>query len=348
MSDLSDITNTNSDINSDININNIGGYNYFSSTFSSTFSSFKNNKKIICCNCGKNGHVYKKCFNPITSMGIICFKRKELKSLEYLTSKSRWKKSFYSTDVKSNINGNINSNNSEKSLETLKYLLIRRKDSLAFAEFVRVKYNLNDKRYIKKILENMTIDEQDFLRGNPSPDEIWDKLWSSNKKSRSRINEFNKVKKKLNLLLTGSKDKNDKIFTVKSLLDNVSVFREFPEWGFPKGRRVPKESDIQCSIREFCEETDINSNNINILSNIGPVEETFTGSNNIVYKHIYYVAEIINDIDITINPINKHQQAEIGDIEWFNKKEALEKLELENIERITLFTKVTNYLETLL
>ena len=36
-----------------------------------------------------------------------------------------------------------------------------------------------------------------------------------------------------------------------------------PEWGIPKGRRHFKESDVDCSIREFSEETLINPNDIN-------------------------------------------------------------------------------------
>ena len=31
-------------------------------------------KKIFCCNCGKFGHKYSKCNEPITSLGIIAIK----------------------------------------------------------------------------------------------------------------------------------------------------------------------------------------------------------------------------------------------------------------------------------
>ena len=33
-----------------------------------------NDKKIFCMNCGKNGHISKKCLCPIISIGIICIK----------------------------------------------------------------------------------------------------------------------------------------------------------------------------------------------------------------------------------------------------------------------------------
>lgn len=302
---------------------------------------FNLNKNIVCCNCGKSGHVYKKCFNPITSLGIICFKTEDLKSIEHLTSKSDWKRTSFDNEL--NIYANPKTFVTQSS--PIKYLLIRRKDSLSFAEFVRVKYNISDVDYIKKMLRNMTKDEHVFLKGATTSDEIWNRLWTSKKKSRTRINEYNRVKKKLSLLLTGAKDKYGNIFTIKSLLDNITTTRDEPEWGFPKGRRVPKESDIQCSVREFCEETDISRGDTHLLKNVGPVEETFTGSNNVIYKHIYYIAELKKDVEVSINPDNIHQRAEIGDIQWFNREETIKKLEAKNKERIAIFTRVSNYLD---
>jgi len=198
------------------------------------------NKNIVCCNCGKSGHVYKKCFNPITSLGIICFKRKEQESVEDIVSKITWKQfvSNYQFDV-------------HEYKSDIEFLLIRRKDSLSFAEFVRVKYNINDVDYIKKILGNMTTDEQEFLKQASTSDELWNRLWTSKKKSRTRINEYNRVKKKLTTLITGTHDKYGNFFSIKSLLADISTSRDYPEWGFPKGIRVPKESIIQCAMREI-------------------------------------------------------------------------------------------------
>ena len=34
----------------------------------------KKNREIICLNCGRKGHIYKKCHLPIVSFGIICVK----------------------------------------------------------------------------------------------------------------------------------------------------------------------------------------------------------------------------------------------------------------------------------
>ena len=292
-------------------------------------------RNIVCCNCGKNGHVYKKCFNPITSLGIICIKKNNLQSLESL--EKNWKEYIKNKNIV-NIDENKN----------IKYLLIRRKDSLAFAEFVRLKYSIDDVEYIKTLLENMTIDENNFLKKVTIADDIWNRLWTSKKKSRTRVNEYNRVKKKLTFLLNGYIDKNGNKFNIKSLLEKIVTTRTEPEWGFPKGRRIPRETDIQCSVREFCEETDIDKNDIHLIKNIEPIEEIFIGSDNILYKHIYYIAEAKKDINVFINPENIHQKAEIGDIKWFTKNEVIQKLEKINTERINIFTSLANYIETLL
>ena len=181
------------------------------------FNNFYNikYKNIICCNCGENGHSYKKCSNPVTSFGVICFKTDDLKSIKPLIIKDEWKKTF-------SINPSIN--------PSLKFLLIKRKDTLAFAEFVRVKYNIYDIEYVKKLLENMTQDELNFLQNASSPDEIWNKLWTLKKNSKPRIIEFNKIKKKLILLLNGIQDKNGENITLKNLTNNISSKRNDLEW----------------------------------------------------------------------------------------------------------------------
>ena len=79
------------------------------------------NKNTYCGNCGKYGHVYRKCLSPIISSGIILVK---------------------------------------KDFNKLKYLLVQRKDTLGFVEFMRGKYNLENIQYLNKIFQIMTLDER--------------------------------------------------------------------------------------------------------------------------------------------------------------------------------------------
>ena len=44
-----------------------------------------------------------------------------------------------------------------------------------------------------------------------------------------------------------------------------------PEWGFPKGRRNFNETDLNCALREFNEETGINMKSIKLLEKLVPI-----------------------------------------------------------------------------
>ena len=57
------------------------------------------------------------------------------------------------------------------------------------------------------------------------------------------------------------------------LLENSHTKWTTPEWGIPKGRKHNKESDINCAIREFVEESGIKHKNLNIYRNVKPLEE---------------------------------------------------------------------------
>ena len=82
---------------------------------------------------------------------------------------------------------------------------------------------------------------------------------------------------------------NGEHILLKNIVDNSKTKWSLPEWGFPKGRRNYLEDDLTCAKREFEEETGFDSKDINIIENILPFEEIFTGSNFKTYKNRYYL-----------------------------------------------------------
>jgi hypothetical protein len=56
--------------------------------------------------------------------------------------------------------------------------MIRRKDSMSFAEFMRGKYDVDDKDYIGKLIGNMTIAEQATIANLPF-DMTWRIAWET-------------------------------------------------------------------------------------------------------------------------------------------------------------------------
>lgn len=269
-----------------------------------------NNKKTnyfrpqTCRNCGLNGHLYKDCLHPIMSFGIICYK--------------------------------IIDNN-------VKYIMIQRKDSLSFMEFVRGKYNVEDYEYLKQLFEYMTDNEKKMILNN-SFDNIWNYTWSQNTHNNfKQTKEYIDSKNKFDNIINTSYFKN--LISLKNYKNNYTE----QEWGFPKGRKKIKESDIDCAIREFCEETQLYKDDIQIDSKIIPFQEIFFGTNNILYKHVYYIAKIVKeDAKILLDNNCMEQIREVRALKWFTYNEVLDHIKNHNIERIKIFKKAHNIITSTL
>ena len=295
--------------------------------------------KFFCINCGKVGHVSKKCLCPIISIGIICIKINidefDLNSIISYSKKIQ-NNYLFSTDeinklrkIKRKIDS-INFNNYNKLIE---YLLIRRKHSLNYVEFIRGKYDINNLDYLERSINFITNNERYMIQNNTF-EELWQDLWGE--KIINNNNEFNESKEKFDLLKKGIIIKKNDInifFSLSKLMKDVVYNFKEPEWGFPKGRRNLKEKNIECAKREFEEETNILIDDYNII-NMTPLEETYLASNNLKYKHIYYISQIKNkNTLLSLDKNNNEQNIEIGNISWFNFNEALSIIRDYNIEK---------------
>jgi 8-oxo-dGTP pyrophosphatase MutT (NUDIX family) len=225
---------------------------------------------------------------------------------------------------------NFNLNNYDNIIQ---YLLIRRRNSLNYVEFIRGKYDINNLDYIEKSINFITAKEKNLIK-NTGFDILWKDLWGE--ENVNNCNEYNESIEKFNLLKNGFYvKKNDiNLYVNFDKLINDSVYNYVePEWGFPKGRRNLREKNIECAKREFEEETTISNDNINII-NMTPLEETYIASNSLKYKHIYYISQIKNkNIELKIDNNNKNQKIEIGDISWFTFKDSLKIIREYNIEK---------------
>jgi 8-oxo-dGTP pyrophosphatase MutT (NUDIX family) len=185
-------------------------------------------------------------------------------------------------------------------------LMVRRKDSMAYMEFIRGKYDMNNLDFIKRLISNMTIQEQKAI-STEDFDTLWTKLWGQGRDTHSIEYETSK----------SQYEKLDR----KSIVESVpSTFTE-PEWGFPKGRRMKGETDLECGVREFWEETNIPAESYEVIPNLC-FTEIFTGTNDVKYKHIYYVALLKNSTLINKNSkLTYLQRKEISAMSWKTLRE---------------------------
>ena len=250
---------------------------------------------MFCNNCGAKGHLFRTCKDPILSCGILLIDKLSLP---------------------------VN------SMDT-RVLMIRRKDSMSFAEFMRGKYDVNDLDYVARLFKNMTLKEQSSLVCEPF-ETLWRQTWGDDKNS----SEFPAAKEKFHAL--------DRLILMAT---NLSTYTE-PEWGFPKGRRMRGETDLACAIREFGEETNIPREAYVVLKNM-VVEETFMGLNGIRYRHVYFVAVLKNPEMVNLTQkMTPMQRREISGIGWKTFDEVSALIRPHHVQRQEMVNQLKSIIET--
>jgi len=252
-----------------------------------------------CNNCGKPGHLYHHCKLPITSNGVISFRKGQNNKIEYL--------------------------------------LIRRKDTLGHIDFMRGKYSITNRHYIINMLNQMTRGEKTRLR-NDSFDTLWLAVWGKNTISAQYKNEECSSRNKFTMLRSGVTTKDDS-YTMNDLINESNENDQWDEteWGFPKGRRNHQESDYECALREFHEETGYHPNTLHNVQNLIPYEEIFTGSNYKSYKHKYYIMSM-NYTESLVQ--HSFEETEVSKMEWKSFDECIESIRPYNSEKVKMLNKI--------
>jgi ADP-ribose pyrophosphatase YjhB (NUDIX family) len=271
--------------------------------------------KNACLNCGKIGHIYKNCDESIISYGIICFKILGVRNDEienYLYNKF--------LEISEYNYSNLNRINLiPQFYNKIKILMVKRRNSLNYIDFIRGKYNITSIDQITKLFRLMTKSEIEKIKSEEF-DTLWVDLWRETSRNKIYQKEYNISKNKFYEL---------RKLNYYNIEDSEYIE---PEWGFPKGRRNMNEKSIECAIREFTEETKLN--NIILLERVNNITEEYLGTNLIKYKHIYYMGlSDDNNIDTTITN-------EISEIAWLTIPEAINKTRKYYNERIKLLHQI--------
>jgi 8-oxo-dGTP pyrophosphatase MutT (NUDIX family) len=302
------------------------------------------NKNNICNNCGKQGHLFHQCKLPITSYGIILYR---------------------------------------KIKDKYEYLMIRRKDSFGYIGFLRGKYIQHNAEQLQNMFDEMSVIEKDNIR-NHNFETLWKQMWGETYVSSQYKSEENISQKKFDILRHGivikanlsepfncfkkgsdesiNKDREkiekekeepldndsvskDQFISLETLINKSTTTWKETEWEFPKGRRNYQEKDLDCAIREFEEETGISKYNIKIIENIMPFEEIFIGSNHKSYKHKYFLATMCDQEEKNKYTLNNYQKTEVSQIKWKTLEECLESIRPYNLEKKQLILNINTVLQ---
>lgn len=220
------------------------------------------------------------------------------------------------------------------------FLMICRRRTLGYIDFMRGKYSIYNKFYILNMIKQMTQEEKAGLL-NHSFDELWAGMWNAELVGDASLSHQYRQEEvasrmKFNALMAGVQS-NDMMYTMALLVEETKDIWTEPEWGFPKGRRNYQENEYECAAREFYEETGYAPRLLHLIMNIYPFEEVFMGSNYKTYKHKYFLnyMEYQDSLEHTFVP-----NTEVSKLEWKTLQEGLESIREYNEEKIRLFHKV--------
>jgi 8-oxo-dGTP pyrophosphatase MutT (NUDIX family) len=269
-------------------------------------STEDSSRDIFCTNCQKYGHSNKRCHSPMESYGVVATRFKRPMGLFLWL----WKHNMLTT-ISPSVSlppfAVIQSQIKEQDttfLEEFDVLMIRRKHSFSYVEWVRGKYGLQDIPYITYLLQTMSNQEITNIQ-TMDFESAWRDLWSIAPtrplEDLMQHKEYLPSKKKWDtwrqgfLVLHMGHQQPFQLSTWIQQVRNESI--EEPEWGYPKGRRDMMEEPMQTARREFAEETNLSANTIHFYSSIFPqiqhkfefVEDYF-GSDQHHYKLHYYPA----------------------------------------------------------
>jgi 8-oxo-dGTP pyrophosphatase MutT (NUDIX family) len=249
-----------------------------------------------CINCGIVGHSFRECSAPVSSFGILALREAPAPAAAAPAAAPAAE---------------------GKEVHNVQVLMIRRRDSLGYVEFLRGRYSLATTDFIQRLINQMTADEHRRLL-TQSFDDLWNILWNY-QNTRQYRNEYEHAKQLFERLKSSGR-------LAEYIRDCTTSWTE-PEWGFPKGRRSHHESEFRTAVREFREETGWSHPFPACSVDVAPETELYTGSNGIMYRQVYYIGMCqIERSDVSINPSNHVQIREVSAVAWCTLDDAIAKI----------------------
>lgn len=184
-------------------------------------------------------------------------------------------------------------------------LLICKRFTYAYNSFVYAKYNSNDNAALITLFNGMTVDEKlDILSLNFM--QIWYRVWLNSPRNTTYYVDKNKFE--TTFLPDGGA-------RLKKLISRSTSVNKI--WEIPKGRkRGPNETDLQCAIREFTEETGVAKKLYKVFPWAKRTYSYLDGGTR--YMNTYYIAFTKHNFEPRINFSLQDQIDEICDIKWMN------------------------------
>ena len=341
---------------------------------SNNFNDLRFKKKISRCNnCGNCGHYYNRCMDPIISIGTLAFKVDGFDNLDTIfkdlilynkntmmkikhtrgidLNTKQFSRNYFGTSNNSEcLQDNFYSNSNagyidiesklklfSKYLESIKFLMVRRKFTLGFIDFMKAQWEPKNVNYLIYIFSNMGKKEVDYILNNMEGDKwmnIFDLFWI-------RDGKINFDRKKEEFGRKFVELKNLPQWNVEYYCIDIALGNKKPHWGFCKGRRENSETNYQTAIRETSEES---NNNVVLLENLQELKEDiiitkYDGTTSRL-RNIYYLGLLNSNAKAEYNPdLLIAHKSEIGAIGFYTYMDGISLISPEHEEKKNALTQ---------
>ena len=320
-------------------------------------SNKKKTKGLYCTNCGKSNHEFRDCDVPTTSWGIILVNVNSEIVLDHDDTRGLNIPPGPNINVYSSLgdhapyesHAHIDNTDIDRYLtstiyDSITFLMISRKHSLGYVEFVRGRYKVERPTQVSYLFKLMTPSEIEKIGKSREMEDgfsyLWTDLWGE-KANHSQL-EMNRQEAASKYRILNNIGVDGPEIGLEYLVNEVKARYEIDEWGFPKGRRHRNESERDCAIREFMEESGYTASDFKIIDRIEPIIEEFNGTNGVRYRHVYYVAELVSHKE-PMKDQTEYQIDEVGDITFMNINTATQTIRPYHKEKVNLLNALTAY-----
>lgn len=201
-----------------------------------------------------------------------------------------------------------------------KVLFIQKRNSYEFVDFIHGKYDINNHNELIKLFKGMKYNEKIIIL-SLNFDFMWYYVYLDINKFQHNKYYFNQIFNKY-----FNHNKYEKLIDLVKL----NIFEHNKSiWEIPKGKKLNKnELDLDCAIREFIEESNIQRNNFTIILN-DRLSYSFNDKN-VNYTYHYYIAQINDNQQQYQQQTQQYQQqqqqqhksnnllSEVKNIKWLN------------------------------
>jgi 8-oxo-dGTP pyrophosphatase MutT (NUDIX family) len=157
---------------------------------------------------------------------------------------------------------------------TFLFLIAQRRDTIAYSEFIKARVGPGE---LERYAGLMTRAERARIAAHSFP-QLWHDFW---------IHADNRLYHSEYARCAAAFGPNQAIVARAASAGLV----ESP-WGFPKGRKCPGETDQDCALREFEEETRIDRRSLHPLAGAPSVHEYYLGSDQRWYRTVYFLCRL--------------------------------------------------------